>query len=169
MVPGTWNGIESYNIELVLAGQPPQFYSGTESAVFDIFTEIGAPAAVTIRVTGAYILPGFDTSMISMFGLLDPQFPFGPTSASASFSLTSPPLVESGDFSLTYQSIGSNGLIDVGDGSALAHLSYSQYTYIPETVFATVTFQTVPEPSTIVLATIAALAMSAVGLRRARR
>ena len=170
MVSGTWSGIESYNVEVTPLGQPTQFYSGTQSAVFQIFKDSDFPndQNATIQVTGAFVIPGFGNT-ISVFGPTVPFDPFGPTSASASLELVSPPDIGSGDFSVTYQSVGSNGLIDVGDGSALAHLTFFQEIF-PVTVRATATFQTVvPEPSSIVMAASGALVVLAVALVRARR
>jgi hypothetical protein len=180
VVSGTWNGIETYNIELQIFGQPQQFYSGTQSAVFQISaindTNPGRNGLldVTMQVTGAFDVPGFGNTISGAGIAYDPQDPFGPTSASGMAYGNYPPLEPSGDFfsgdfSLTYQSIGSDGLIDVGGGSALAHLTSFQSLNLESFILEMATFQAVPEPSSIVMAASGALLVLIVALVRARR
>jgi hypothetical protein len=177
---GTWNGSASYDVKITPQGfgQPTQEYTGTVPSLFTIQTvdEGGVPPNdVAISVTIPPI-PGIG-NMITAFGPTFPTNPFGPTSATAVLGREdTPPVVQSGDFSLTYESIAPNGVINVGNGTAIAQLNWEDFAYfnpvtgLNEHVVESATFNSpsiVPEPASIVMAASGALLVLACAFVRA--
>jgi hypothetical protein len=111
--------------------------------------------------------------VVQVFGLLSPDDAFGPTSAIGSLLPVGGPSGQSfGKFAVSYESILPDGEIVVGDGTALADLTEFFFdTPDPgDEIIRTASFQSsnIPEPSSIVLATSAALMILACTILRAR-
>jgi hypothetical protein len=113
---------------------------------------------------------GGDGFSVQVFGII-PGDPFGPTSANGSLvPFCGPDGLSFGNFAVSYEAILPDGSIVVGDGTALADLT--EISIGPpngETItFASFQSSNIPEPSSIVMATSAALLILAWPILRAR-
>ena len=175
-IVGTFQGIATIETQQVVPGQPlgpPGFYTFVPASIgftvtgggidFDKLQFDSNPLAFSINVNDTNIsivdgIPGQRAAQLDFGfnGFIDHGY-----YTSGELSLIDP----SGEF------IGPDGNGSPSDVQINSNFWYQSSNDNGIGVLYTVTFftGTVPEPSSIVLATIAALVMSAVGLRRVRR
>ncbi len=163
-IHGDWYGAVTFDIVQYGAG-PPISSSGAYYGEMSL-DYIDTPAEQELSMTiGGYTIIGGQFANPSLFF---PNNPFGANSASGSvFGTVFPgpgylgyPV---GNFAVNYQSIPPDGSIDTSSGYADGDmfLAIGHPILFGETIF--VSFQTVPEPSSIVLAG-AALLMIMIGI-----
>ncbi len=159
---GTWDGELDVQITQVINGQTTvlENSSGDGTLLIDYF----APYTLYISMGGIY---AYGSNPIP--GAVD----FGPTSASGSLYTYGPTGLVVANFFATYQSILPDGMIDTTGGFASADISYSQAVPTGGTDFFFFSFSgagAVPEPSSLVTASIALLAIGVfTWIRGARR
>ncbi len=167
-VYGIWTGLETYSIEyFVTYGQIISQYSGaayptTLSVEFDPCNDPPNEGWAEMSIGSGPT--GFSVGGPVTFG------GYGPQSAEYSMIDTSyPEGYVAGDFDVTFPSILPGGCIDATDGYAVADITYDNYLGGSQGLyeFAFITFQTIPEPSSRVLA--AAGAVTIVLFARMRR
>ena len=157
---GTWAGYDTFDITVTnyFTGQLISSDSGSGPATFSIGID-------TMTIEGG---PFFPIIGIDSFSLL------GPTSGSGgtNFINGGPAGSAVGNFFVTYESILPNGQIDVGNGSAVADLTTIEFDFgepVSTETVSFVTFTTVPEPPSSVLAGLAILVIAAVAWMRSFR
>jgi hypothetical protein len=170
-ISGSWTGSAFVQTFQVVDGVPVPVSSFSGPAFLDILGSIGgADEGDGLMTVGGHGI------MVQVFGLLAPDV-FGPTSANGSLLPVSggPNGTSFGNFALSYEAIlpdGPDSFIIVGDGTAVADLTEISFGingegFNGETItFAS--FSNIPEPSSIVMATSAALPILACPILRAR-
>jgi hypothetical protein len=171
----SWTGYETIeSSESYLFGPLISTSSGTSRATLTIgidFTLLDRFNVTDIEMD----IDGSAGGINGQFAELTPPDPFGPTSASGSFSFNGGPAGSTfGNFFLTYESILPNRQLDVGNGIAVADLTTVFFNFQPGPQGPIVTesfatFTTVPEPPSGVLAGLAFLVIAAVAWMRGFR
>ena len=143
-VYGTWTGIETFDTQVYSNGQLVSDTSGSNvPATFS--TEYYDFANVLSVSINALSLDGYYSSS-----------PFGADSASGTLLVNSGYFgYNVGNFALSYQSILPNGQIDVGAGMAVADITIIDVDGNGNGEIDFASFQSIPEPSAIVLAATA--------------
>jgi hypothetical protein len=159
-VTATWNGHYSYEI---------QYYD-----IYGHFigTSVGG-GPTTLSIFFEYYPPDIDSFSImtignfGVSGIIDAGGSFGPQNAQGGIvNIYLPESNESGYFDVNFQSILSNGVMDTTDSSAVADITLLDYNGGSGFQFSFVSFATVPEPSSIVVAATAFSALATWGVVR---
>ncbi len=147
-VYGTWTGAESYSIEYyledgtVISQSSGSLYPATLSVEFDSNINVAPPqeTAAGMGITGFYSIwggavGGYGPQSAGMYIIDDTSYPEG---------------YAFGNFDATFQSILPDGSIDTTGGFAVADIDIQNYSDgVYERAF--ISFQTVPEPSSLLL------------------
>jgi hypothetical protein len=161
-ISGGWVGSAFVQTSQVVDGVPVvSSFSGPAS--------LGITAGINFGFDGEMIVAG-DGFSVLVFGRLSTEG-FGPTSANGSLLPTTggPAGSSFGNFAVSYEAILPDGNIVVGDGTAVADLTEISVGNNGETItFASFQSSNIPEPSSIVMATSAALLILAWPILRAR-
>ena len=161
-ITGTWTGFVSFDIEYAVDGVPAGSSSGGYIGEMDLtYDTLDGFASITIS----------GDQGLQVTGSPDPADPFGPTSGAA--TMIGPPFDyaswEVGNFAVSYQSILPDGTIDTSSGFANGDILAIYTDPAGNGATEYVSFQTIPEPPSIVPAASALLVTAIIGLKRRLR
>jgi len=161
-INGTWNGVVSFSIQdyqnLQLVGSSSGSVAGQMSLAYDSSVHTMSMSIGEFQIIGDQLFDPFGPNAATgtMFGDVSP----GPGYDGAPI----------GNYSVDYLSILPDGSIDASSGFAAGDLSIVTLTPFGTGEIIFLSFHTVPEPSSIVLAAPAVLAIGVVGwMQRPRR
>jgi hypothetical protein len=159
-ISGTWDGVVSYSIQDLVLGQPTNSYSGSFLGVMTLDYSVSNDELLMYIGSNPFPIPSDE----EVVGYLHPGS-FGPNGAGGTVYGTIYPgegnwegrYLPLGQFSASYPSILPDGTIDTSYGSAVGDISGVSGNVWGTGYSFSISFSTIPEPSSIVLAASALL------------
>ena len=168
-ITGTWTGGVFFDIQYgvngTLAGESSGSYLGEMSLTYDL--DYGS---VSMTISGGPVIGISYSSGMQLIDIPYSSDPFGPTYGTASLYVPFGRASEEvANFAVSYRSILPDGTIDTSGGFANADVFVLDSEPLGTSVIEHLSFQTIPEPPSIVPAAFAFLIATIIGLKRQLR